>query len=254
MKITQEFVNKHKTEKGGFTREQLLILGVSWPPKKGWMRNVIGKEITDEQEKRFIRHPVAKQDTRIKSSALPWFITSRVVSAKRDGLSESEQACLALEVDEMPCPMHVAPEQWVRANFSYICLKYQEAYFHPASKSAKAKPSKKQRKNKAVLKVAKTSYRPKVAAPLFVSGVDVTSTEFLSTYEWRKVRMMALKKYGPKCMCCGATPADGAVMNVDHIKPRKLYPELALDLQNFQILCNPCNHGKGNWDQTDWRG
>lgn len=76
---------------------------------------------------------------------------------------------------------------------------------------------------------------------------------FLETYQWQKLRMEALTKYGPKCMCCGATPQTGAVMNVDHIKPRKLFPELALDLDNLQILCHECNHGKGNWDQTDWR-
>jgi len=79
------------------------------------------------------------------------------------------------------------------------------------------------------------------------------SPKFLASYEWRKVRMQALKKYGPRCMCCGATPATGAIMNVDHIKPRKLFPELALDVNNLQILCHDCNHGKGNWDQTDWR-
>lgn len=92
-----------------------------------------------------------------------------------------------------------------------------------------------------------------IQKPVLVAGIDVTTTEFLSTYEWRKVRMQALKKYGPKCMCCGATPATGAVMNVDHIKPRKLFPSLALDVNNLQILCHDCNHGKGNWDQTDWR-
>jgi len=86
-----------------------------------------------------------------------------------------------------------------------------------------------------------------------VSGVDVASAEFLQTFEWRRLRMEALKKYGPKCMCCGATPADGAVMNVDHIKPRKLWPSLALSIDNLQILCHDCNHGKGNWDTTDWR-
>jgi 5-methylcytosine-specific restriction endonuclease McrA len=80
-----------------------------------------------------------------------------------------------------------------------------------------------------------------------------TTKDFLSTYEWRRVRMQALKKYGAKCMCCGATPSDGAVMNVDHIKPRKLFPELSLDIDNLQILCHDCNHGKGNWDMTDWR-
>lgn len=76
---------------------------------------------------------------------------------------------------------------------------------------------------------------------------------FLASYEWRRVRMQALKKYGSRCQCCGATPADGLRMNVDHIKPRKLFPQLALDVTNLQVLCEVCNHGKGNWDMTDWR-
>lgn len=79
------------------------------------------------------------------------------------------------------------------------------------------------------------------------------SKEFLSTYEWRKLRMEAIKKYGNSCQCCGASPKNGAVLNVDHIKPRKFFPHLALDINNLQILCAECNHGKGNWDQTDWR-
>lgn len=86
-----------------------------------------------------------------------------------------------------------------------------------------------------------------------IAGVSVMSDEFLSTFEWRKIRMVALRKYGPVCQCCGATPANGAVMNVDHIKPRKVFPHLALDVDNLQILCHECNHGKGNWDMTDWR-
>lgn len=86
-----------------------------------------------------------------------------------------------------------------------------------------------------------------------VRGIHTSSDAFLMTYEWRKVRMEALKKYGARCQCCGATPVHGAVMNVDHIMPRKLFPHLALDLNNLQVLCHDCNHGKGNWDMTDWR-
>ena len=82
---------------------------------------------------------------------------------------------------------------------------------------------------------------------------SVASDAFLLSFAWRKLRMEALIKYGRRCVCCGATPMNGAVMNVDHIKPRKLFPQLALDINNLQILCGECNHGKGNWDQTDWR-
>lgn len=80
-----------------------------------------------------------------------------------------------------------------------------------------------------------------------------SAPDFLLTYEWRKLRMKAIAHYGARCMCCGASPETGAVINVDHIKPRKLFPNLALEFDNLQILCSTCNHGKGNWDMTDWR-
>ena len=94
----------------------------------------------------------------------------------------------------------------------------------------------------------------KKAAPVFkVPAFDPKTDEFLTSYAWRALRMKVLRKYGPQCMCCGATPGSGAVMNVDHIKPRRLFPMLALEFDNLQVLCHECNHGKGNWDQTDWR-
>lgn len=168
-------------------------------------------------------------------------------------MSESEQACLALEIDGMPCPMDTKPEHWVRDNFSYICLKYREKYPVAAADANKSNRAKKMRRQQQAAERKKST--PKSIKPRLVkvAGVDVTTDAFLSTYEWRKVRMEALKKYGPRCQCCGATPATGAVMNVDHIKPRKKWPSLALDVNNLQILCHDCNHGKGNWDDTDWR-
>jgi len=86
-----------------------------------------------------------------------------------------------------------------------------------------------------------------------LKGSFAATDDFLATYEWRRVRMEAIKRYGSRCQCCGASPATGAVINVDHIKPRRIFPHLALSLDNLQVLCHDCNHGKGNWDMTDWR-
>ena len=83
--------------------------------------------------------------------------------------------------------------------------------------------------------------------------VDPDSDEFLSSYEWTTVRYKVLRDRGRICECCGATPDDGVKMNVDHIRPRKHFPEFALDEKNLQVLCEVCNQGKGNWDRTDWR-
>jgi hypothetical protein len=65
--------------------------------------------------------------------------------------------------------------------------------------------------------------------------------------------MMVLERDGSKCACCGKTAADQVIINVDHIKPRRFHPELALTLSNLQVLCEPCNHGKGNKYETKWR-
>lgn len=93
---------------------------------------------------------------------------------------------------------------------------------------------------------------PKITTKTHV--VSAKSDQFLQSYEWRKLRMVVLTKRGNKCECCGADPKkDGIVINVDHIKPRRKYPELALSEDNLQVLCDVCNHGKGNWDETDWR-
>jgi hypothetical protein len=100
-----------------------------------------------------------------------------------------------------------------------------------------------------IANIARSTAGKESVKPVYTKSDD----SFLQTFEWRRVRMVALKKYGARCQCCGASPSTGAVMNVDHIKPRKLFPELALDVSNLQILCGECNHGKGNWDMTDWR-
>jgi len=80
----------------------------------------------------------------------------------------------------------------------------------------------------------------------------IPSDQFYASLSWKKVRYQALTKSSGKCQCCGAT-GDKAPLHVDHIKPRSKYPELALVLDNLQVLCADCNVGKLNQDETDWR-
>ena len=72
------------------------------------------------------------------------------------------------------------------------------------------------------------------------------------TKRWPKLRIQALKLYGGRCHCCGATKRDTRI-DVDHIKPKGRYPLLALDINNLQILCYTCHLAKGHNDETDWR-
>lgn len=107
----------------------------------------------------------------------------------------------------------------------------------------------------------KKVYKPDVRVLPFKGSQPTVGvkTEFYASWEWRTLRMEALKEFGRACQCCGAGPgmkaADGTPVRicVDHIKPISKFWELRLDRSNLQILCDECNQGKGNWDQTDFR-
>jgi 5-methylcytosine-specific restriction endonuclease McrA len=155
---------------------------------------------------------------------------------EKPGVTVFVLGCRALSLRDRPRPDGFSHEAWCWENAAHIVS------------VSKIKPRKKDRRKSIGPKAQFDGKQVSTTAKNFIADDG-----FLATYEWRRLRMEALKKYGPKCMCCGATPATGAVMHVDHIKPRKLFPELALALDNLQILCHECNHGKGNWDQSDWR-
>lgn len=78
---------------------------------------------------------------------------------------------------------------------------------------------------------------------------------FYSSWAWKKLRYEALAKFEHRCQCCGWQPGDTerGHLVVDHIKPRRHYPELELSLSNVQILCNDCNMGKGHHYADDFR-
>lgn len=78
------------------------------------------------------------------------------------------------------------------------------------------------------------------------------SADFYLTDAWRELRYQILKARGRQCECCGTTPHQGAIMHVDHIKPRSLYPHLELVASNLQVLCEDCNIGKKNHDEIAW--
>jgi hypothetical protein len=75
---------------------------------------------------------------------------------------------------------------------------------------------------------------------------------FYQSSAWLELRIRVLDVYGPICMCCGSYPPE-VVIHVDHIKPFSVWPELALEFDNLQVLCENCNRGKSNKVMTDYR-
>lgn len=84
---------------------------------------------------------------------------------------------------------------------------------------------------------------------------SINLDNFYETWTWKDLRYQVIKKYGRRCMNCGQSPSkeNKVSLHVDHIKSIRKHPELALDINNLQVLCNDCNQGKGYWDETDFR-
>lgn len=51
-----------------------------------------------------------------------------------------------------------------------------------------------------------------------------------------------------KCAFCEAKPAESGNIEVEHFKPKSLYPDLAFDWDNFLPVCRKCNGSKSAHD------
>lgn len=84
----------------------------------------------------------------------------------------------------------------------------------------------------------------------------IASGDFLRTPQWKRARYDALLANDGRCELCARDKhqlGQGRYLNVDHVKPRRARPDLALDVRNLQVLCADCNAGKGNRSSDDWR-
>ncbi len=75
-----------------------------------------------------------------------------------------------------------------------------------------------------------------------VPRVWTTKQDFFKSRAWKEMRVKVFDAYGRRCMKCGSTTR---IMQVDHIRPRSIRPDLALEFDNLQVLCSACNYAKG---------
>ena len=53
MLITEEWLERYKTPRGGYNKKQINALCMEWPPRKGWKVNLVGLDIDPESARRF---------------------------------------------------------------------------------------------------------------------------------------------------------------------------------------------------------
>jgi len=70
----------------------------------------------------------------------------------------------------------------------------------------------------------------------------MTPDPFYSSQAWRTLRARALKLSRGKCTWCGADVRGWGKSRVDHIRPRRQAPQLALVLGNLRVLCASCDN------------
>lgn len=54
MLITNTLIEAGKSDSGAWSRKQLGLIGVPWPPLRGWRSRIVGEEITQEDADKFI--------------------------------------------------------------------------------------------------------------------------------------------------------------------------------------------------------
>lgn len=190
MKSREEVVRRLVAGRVGVTREEAAVLGIDWPPVKGWRKRVIDEWNTS-----------------------PPFLENGFLYRKGSGKYHVLVNGITL-CRKVPNGRYVSSER--APDDRVLCL---------TCEGLKKTDPKNQRFNK-------------------------PSISFYASWEWKKARYETLKKYGAVCMLCGSRER----IVVDHIKPRRFYPELELSLDNLQVLCDDCNKGKSFGDQTDFRG
>ncbi len=76
---------------------------------------------------------------------------------------------------------------------------------------------------------------------------------FYKSAAWFKVRGQALRRDGYRCVNCGVSVRGKGMARVDHILPRKKFPDQALHLPNVRVICIKCDNARHTHDRA-WHG
>jgi len=108
-KVTRRWIKDNSTPRGGWNYKQLQAIGVDVPPTKGWIDEVDGKEITEEQADLFVRQKLKSKDISVSerilelekdSKRLEWLVKNECFPLKTKrgwGLSTDGNTCFGIE-------------------------------------------------------------------------------------------------------------------------------------------------------------
>lgn len=77
------------------------------------------------------------------------------------------------------------------------------------------------------------------------------ATSRTGTAQWKRLRARLIRERSHVCHWCGkaldpqAPRGASNAIEVDHVVPVSLRPDLAAELSNLVLVCHPCNRSKG---------
>lgn len=96
------------------------------------------------------------------------------------------------------------------------------------------------------LRRAQNQLRTGKSNPNWNGGVAPNTLAFYRSSAWRTLRKQAILRDQFQCVDCGSVKD----LEVNHIEPRCLNPELRLELDNLETLCKICHAVKTAWLKT----
>lgn len=102
IRITAELVAMGRSARGGWTKAQLELLGVTWPPDKGWKERVIGVEIGVAIMKRFIDLARSDDETIEEFLERSYSETCGPTEALVNAFNWYRETCMAIDLGLVP--------------------------------------------------------------------------------------------------------------------------------------------------------
>lgn len=76
-------------------------------------------------------------------------------------------------------------------------------------------------------------------------GKTSESDKIRTSKKYKEWRLAVFKRDNYTCLHCGDNT--GGNLEADHIKPRSIFPELTLDINNGRTLCKDCHKKTNTW-------
>lgn len=77
----------------------------------------------------------------------------------------------------------------------------------------------------------------------------ITYSSFYQSEQWKLLKEIIFKFYPRQCFKCKSTN----IIQVDHIKPKSIFPKDTFNIMNLQPLCSYCNKEKSNKNYDNYR-